>query len=97
MKKDKLIATILLVSSLILVIFMVMYLNETPLVVNIGGDLVNGVQRRYFSTIFLFIIILFINNISDKYFRSEQIKAGRVIMETMCIMNPIIIILIILL
>ena len=47
-------------------IFLMMYLTWTPLVLEVGGSIVSGVQGRYLIPLFLFLCVPFLNGILEK-------------------------------
>lgn len=63
-------------------IFLAMYLNWTPLVLEIGGNTISGVQGRYFIPVFLFMCIPFMNGMLLK--NKRLYKKGREISLFCC-------------
>lgn len=85
------ISILFIVSIIVIAIFLTMYLNWTPLVETVGGSLVSGVQGRYFSPLFLFIVTLFTNNLikNKKIYNYSRKITGNLTMF-MIFLNPII-------
>lgn len=80
--------------------FMIMYITWTPLVTETKGDVVSGLQGRYFIPIYLVAIMIIFNNLMSKINNRIVAKAENCI-DKIClffiIMNPVFTVIILLL